>query len=252
MTLRRGWLLASVLVLGCQTLALPGVDADGEAGRPLGFYDGTLADDPAATRSALSLAAEALQQGDERAACEYLGKYLTTRPEHSEVRLHYAELLLRLERRTEARAEYQRFIAFAQERGDQTLDQRIVCHSRLLEMALVEDDEYSIRYHRGLGLYLLALERVKLGDIEAVLPVESLLCRAAGELTTARQLRPQEAQPCWYLYKVWSALGQQSAAMRWLQRTAAAAPFALLTAAERRELQLACATSWPAMPRARP
>ena len=251
MTLRRGWLCGCVLVLGCQTLVLPDADADDESGRPLGFYDCTLADDPAATRSALSLAAEALQQGDERAACEHLGKYLSTRPQHNEVRLHYAELLLRLERRAEARQEYGRFIALAQEGGEKTLDQRIVCHSRLLEMAMSEDDEYSIRYHRGLGLYLLALERVKLGDIDGALPVESLLCRAAGELTTARQLRPGEAQPCWYLYKVWSALGQQSAAARWLERAAAVAPFALLTAAEQRELQLACAMPWPA-PRARP
>jgi hypothetical protein len=251
MTLRRGWLFGFALVLGCQTLVLPDTDADAEAGRPLGFYDGTLADDPAATRSALGLAAEALQQGDERAACEHLGKYLALRPDHNEVRLHYAELLLRQERRAEARKQYQRFLALAQELGDQSLDDRIVCHSRLLEMAIADDDEYGIRYHRGLGLYLLALERVKLGDIDGELPVQSLLCRAAGELTTALQVRPGQAQPCWYLYKVWSALGQQSAAARWLQRAAAAAPFGPLTAAEQRELQLACAMPRQATSRAR-
>jgi hypothetical protein len=239
MTLRRKWLLACVLCLGCQTLDLP--DGDAEPDRPLGFYDKTLVDDPAATRSHLSLAAEALQNGDENGACQHLGQYLATRPEHNEVRLHYAELLARHERRTEARAEYIRFIAVAQERGEQTLDDRILCHSRLMEMAAAEDDAFGMHYHRGLGMYLLATARVKLGDLDDALPLEGILFRAAGELTTARQLRVGEAQPCWYLYKVWSALGQQNAATRWLLRAEAAAPFSVLTPAEQRGLQLALA-----------
>jgi hypothetical protein len=256
MTLRRSWLLGCVLCLGCQALVLPDGDADpdapaasrqdgqtsGNEQRPLGFFDKAVVDDPAATRSHLSLASEALQQGDEAAACEHLGKYLAQRPEHNEVRLHYAELLLRHERQRDAKAQYTRFIAQAQERGDQTLDDRILCHSRLMDIAAAEDDEFGERYHRGLGMYLLSLERVKLGDISGALPVEALLCRAAGELTTAYRERPGEAQPCWYLCKVWSALGQQSAATRWLKRAEAAAPFSLLTPAEQRGLQLALAT----------
>jgi hypothetical protein len=108
-----------------------------------------------------------------------------------------------------------------------------------MEIADADDDEYALRYHRGVGLYLLAQERAKLGDLNGPLPLEALLCQAAGELTTARSVRPAEAQPCWYLYKVWSALGQESAAKRWLARAMSAASFGPLTPSEQRGLELA-------------
>jgi hypothetical protein len=252
MALRPSWFLWCILCLGCQSVVLPDGESEpdnapirsqdgqaGEAERPLGYYDKDLAGDPAATRSALSLAAEALQQGDEAAACQHLGNYLAAHPDHHEVRLHFAELLLRSDRRGDARTEFMRCIAQAQERGDMTLEDRIHCHSRLMEIADADDDRYALHYHRGVGLYLLAQERSKLDDQNGPLPLEGLLCQAAGELSKARSARPMEAQPCWYLYKVWSALGQESAARSWLARAMAAAPFAPLTPSEQRSLELA-------------
>ncbi len=252
--LRRAWPFCWLLCLGCQTIALPDdEDPQSPAGaeqRPLGFFDVGLTQHPEATRSDLSLAAEQLQQGNEAAACEHLAKYLTSHPDHDEVRQHYAELLVSLQRPDEARAQFELGMAQAQERGESTLRRRIQCHGRLMELAAAADDEYSRRLHRGIGLYLLALQRAKLGACDSELSVEGLLCRAAGELTVARGHQPGQARPCWYLYKVWSALGQSRPAARWLQRARAAAPFTVLPPAARRGLELACrATERPTLPR---
>jgi hypothetical protein len=244
MTLGRGWLVCWVLCLGCQSFALPEEaesQPQAESGeRPLGYYDPTVAQDPAASRSDLAVAAEQLQAGNEAAACEHLGKYLARHPEHFEARQHYAELLAALDRPEAAQAEFARCVAQAQEHGPTTLARRVQCHARLVELAEADDDQYGRRLHRGIGLYLLAVQRAKLGDPGGDFPVEALLCRAAGDLTVAHGRQPVEARPCWYLYKVWSAAGKQAVAMRWLQRARAAAPFTTLTPAERRGLELAC------------
>ena len=70
---------------------------------------------------------------------------------------------------------------------------------------------------------------------------KAIQLRRAGELALARVERPEEAQPCWYLHQVWSALGQQAPATRWLQRTFAAAPYSEMTPAEQRALAIAFA-----------
>jgi Tfp pilus assembly protein PilF len=256
MRLRPLCLFCWFVCLGCHSLTLPDGDSDpeqaaalwqqgqaamraGETDRAIGFYEQSLAADPAATRSHLSLAAAYLEKGEDQPACAELEKYLTAQPEHHQVRVHYAELLVRLGRLADAKVEFQRFIADAQERDD-TARQRIHCHSRLMDLAEAEDDEYALHLHRGIGLYLLACERAPLGEADGQLPVESLLCRAAGELGLARARRPEQAQPCWYLYNVWSALGQKQPALRWLRRASDAAPFTLLTPAEQRGLEIAC------------
>jgi tetratricopeptide (TPR) repeat protein len=255
MTPRPGWLLCALMCLGCQSVTVPEGEIDAETvptqgdactnegPRPVGFFDKELFAFPTATRSHLSLAAEQLARGNESAAAEHLGKYLADHPDHHEVRLYYAELLLRLERRRDAAIEFTRYLDQAEERGSVALRDRIHCHSRLMAIADAEDDEYMLHLHRGLGMYLLALERVKLGDPDGQLPVEGLLCRAAGELTTARNRRSDAAQPCWYLYRVWSALGQHNTALRWLERAKAAAQCSMMTPAEQRGLELACRQS---------
>jgi tetratricopeptide (TPR) repeat protein len=262
MGLRRLWVICWLTCLGCHSIVLPDTGSDpelaaslwqqgqvamqaGEADTAIGFYEQSLAADPSATRSHLSLAAAYLEKGNETSACAQLEKYLQAHPEHHQVRMHYAELLVRLERTTEAKDEFRRFIAEAQERGNSTLGQRIHCHSRLMQLAQDEDDDYGIHLHRGIGLYLLALERAKLADPQGQLSVESLLCRAAGDLSVAHARQPEQAQPCWYLCQVWAALGQQQLTLRWLRRTEGAAPFTPLTPAEQRQLELVCRKQQP-------
>jgi tetratricopeptide (TPR) repeat protein len=214
--------------------------ADGHADQAVAFYEQSLAADPTFTRNHLSLAAAYLECGKDAEACVYLGKYVAAYPEQLTIRTHYAELLLRLHRFREGGVEYERVIAAMQDKGDEELRNLIHGHTRLMELAETEDDDYARHLHRGIGLYLLARESAAVPEGHGTLPVEGLLCKAAGELTMARSLKPAEARPHWYLYAVWEQLAQKQPAVRSLRDAGAAAPFTYLTPAEQRSLQLAC------------
>jgi tetratricopeptide (TPR) repeat protein len=258
MSVRHGWVMLWFSCLGCHSLAALELDGDGgptgqelweqgqqamHQGRPeraVGFYEKSLAADPGLTRNHMSLAAAYLEAGNDEAACVHLAKYVAAHPEHVIIRSHYAELLLRLHRCREARREFERFIADAQEQADALARHLVHCHTRLMEIAELEEDDYAAHLHRGIGLYRLARERAIVGEPEGELPVEGLLCKAAVELTLAREQRPREARPCWYLYTIWAQLAQKQAALLWLRRATEAAPFTNLTPAEQRGLVLAC------------
>jgi Tetratricopeptide repeat len=201
-------------------------------------YEQSLAADPAFARAHLSLAAAYLEQGEEVRACPHLARYLAAQPGHLMVRVHYAELLRRLGRTHEARAEFLRFVADCPADTEDQLKQLVHCHSRLMEIAEEEANRYDEHLHRGVGLFLLARQRIPLGD-DGELPAEGLLCKAAAELTLARIERPGEAQPNWYLYEVWSRLDQRRPAQRALHAADEAAPFSYLTTSEQNNLQLA-------------
>lgn len=212
----------------------------GKPTEAIGLYEQSLALDPHFDRIYLSLAAAYLETGDEAGACPQLAKYVAAHPDNLVIRNHLAELLLRLHRLSEAQAEFERFIADAQEQGGSIAKHLIHCHSRLMEIGEQYADEYSEHLHRGIGLFLLAQERAALPDPEGQLPTEGLLCKAAGELTLARLKRPDEARPCWYLYEVWSRLPMRQPSLQCLHAAEAAAPFTYLTPTEQRGLQLAC------------
>jgi tetratricopeptide (TPR) repeat protein len=256
MVLRSAWSPLFLICVGCQGLVALEPDAgsvaattlweqgqaamrEGQTARAIDFYEQSLAADPAFTRNQLSLAAAYLESGNDVEACAHLASYVAAHPEHLVIRTHYAELLLRLHRVQEGCAEFERFIADMQEQQDDDVRALIHCHSRLMEVGEATEDEYAVHLHRGIGLYLLARERVATDEPEGDLPTEGLLCKAAGELSVAHTLRPGDARPCWYLYAVWSRLGQQQPARRCLHEAEAAAPFSYLTPAEQRSLQLA-------------
>jgi tetratricopeptide (TPR) repeat protein len=208
-------------------------------------YRASLDADPTFFRNHLSLAAAYLDQRDLERACPHFALYLQACPDHLIVRAHYAELLLRLNRPDEARAEFARFVADAQEQAEQFARQLIHCHSRLMEIAETAEDEYAEHLHRGIGLFLLARQQQASRDEDPSPCPESLLCRAAAELTLARVEKPDEAQPSWYLYEVWSRLAQRHAALRCLHDADQAAPFSYLTPTEQAGLALACRRHQP-------
>jgi tetratricopeptide (TPR) repeat protein len=212
----------------------------GKPDEAIKYYEQSLAADPAQKRGQLSLAAAYIQRGDEAGAARHLAQYVAAFPEQHVARAHYAELLLRLQRPQEARAQFERLVADVQDVPELALKHLVHCHSRLMEIAEAEGDEYAEHLNRGIGLYLLARERAGLPDPEeGDLSVESVLCKAAGELTMARMARRDEARPCWYLYAVWSRLDQRQPALRHLREADATAAFSSLTPAERRDLELA-------------
>ncbi len=219
--------------------------SQGQADRAIRLYEQSLEVDPTFARNHLSLAAAYLDKGDAEGACPHMGRYLEAHPEHLVVRAHYAELLLRLERPEEARAEFERCAADAQEQQEGLSRELIHCHSRLMELAQAEEDAYAEHLHRGIGLFLLACDRSADQGAEDDLTAEGLLCRAAAELTLARVERPEEARPCWYLYEVWSRLAQRRPALRCLRAAEEAAPFSYLTPAEQARLALATSRREP-------
>jgi hypothetical protein len=254
-----------ILCLGCHSLFALQLDADpepaqrlweqgqsamrqGEPARAIALYRQSLQVDRKFTRSYLSLSAAYLESGNEAAACEHLGKYLTYHPDECLVRSHYAELLWRRKRLTEAHHEFERVLADAQDHKGPAHKSLVHTHGRLMEFAELVADPYGVRLHRGIGLFLLACGRAELDDPEGELPAEGLLVKAAQELTQAHELRPHEAQPCWYLFQTWNRLGQRQTARRWLAEAQGAAPLSTLSAAEQRRLRLAT-TSHESLPR---
>ncbi len=256
MPTRSAWILLLAVCLGCdcllpltptpdggaaQRLWQKGQEAllDGRTDEGIALYQQSLAADPTLTRNHLSLAAAYMEKGDPEQACIHLQLYVTATPGHVLAHAHLAELLLRLNRPDEAREEFEHYLAGAQE-GPASVSAEVVhCHSRLVDLAETVGDPYGEHLHRGIGLYLLAEERAGLPGLEGDFSRESLLFRAAAELTQAQRQRPDEARPPWYLYQVWAELAQHDQARRWLGRADAAAPFSYLTPTERRDLELA-------------
>jgi hypothetical protein len=249
------WLMLAVI--GCHSLVAVTGDAsrteaarlwsEGEqvlqaakANPPAPIEEKTLALNTAAENH-LTQAASQLEKGDEAGACAHLAEYLTVHPEHTAVRVHFAELLLRQRRTEAAREQFELFEVQSQEQHGIPLNQRIRCESRLAKIAEQEEDEYQERLHRGIGLFLLACDQLATRNPDAELSTESVLCRAANELREAHQLKPGEARPSWYLYQVWASLGQRQQALRRLKAADRASTFTYLSPTEHRDLQLACA-----------
>jgi tetratricopeptide (TPR) repeat protein len=212
----------------------------GRPDRAIDCYRRSLAADPHFDRNHLSLAAAYLEKGQEGEASFHLARYVAACPEQLGVRLHFAELLLRLRRLHEAQHEFERFILDAQEKPGIDHGLIVQCHSKLVQIAEALDDEYGEHLHRGVGLYLLARERAAVPQAPVELSTEGLLCKAADELKRAHDQRPEEARPCWYLYLAWSRLAQRQPALRSLWQADTAAVFTYLTPAEQHDLQLSC------------
>jgi hypothetical protein len=185
------------------------------------------------------MAASCIERGQDAAAVTYLGRYVADNPDRVPVRAYFAELLFRRERFAEAKTEFAQFVGDAQQSGVET-NRLVHAHTRLMAIAAHEHDIYAEHLHRGIGLYLLATQQA--GDEAAA---ESLFCKAAGELTLARNAKPQAARAHWYLHLVWTNLGQRKPAARTLAAAAERRLFSDLTPAERRDLTLATSANSP-------
>lgn len=214
---------------------------EGHTEQAIASFEASLKQDSSLVCNHLSLAAAYLARGQDEQAAAQLERYLEAQPDHFVVRAQYAELLRRLDRLGDARDQFERFEADIQDHEELASRHLIHCQSQLMDIAAAIEDEYARHLHRGIGLYWLARQRGAAGeDEDDKLSREALLCQAASELVQARRERPDEARPCWYLHEVWSNLGQQQPAQRWLRAAEEAAPFSYLTPAEQRELHLAC------------
>lgn len=187
----------------------------------------------------LSLAAASMSDGNDEQACNHLLRHIEVQPEHRNARFLLAELLYQRGQFAAAREHFEKSIALSQANEAAETQHLLHCHGRLLSIGEASDDGYEVALQRGIGLVLLAQARKQLGDPSGELPVEGLLCRAAGSLTAAHTLRPDEARPCWYLHEVWRQLGQTALSERWLKESQAAAAFSTLTSVEHCRMSLA-------------
>jgi tetratricopeptide (TPR) repeat protein len=221
----------------------------GEPECAITLYEQSLEADPQLRQNHLSLAAAYLEKGNDRLACDHLGKFLATNPDHRNARFYYAELLVKLGRHREASGHLELAVRREQEEPQPDLQHLVHCHTRLLEVSEALNARYLVHLHRGIGMYLLARQRIVLPDVVGQLPAEALLCKAVAELTRAHSLRPGEARACWYLHAAWKQLAQAEPARRWLAEASRLAPFTDLTPAEARDLWLACRATLDAVPR---
>jgi tetratricopeptide (TPR) repeat protein len=253
MLCRPGWLICAFVLLAAKPNDGPRTAADqlwqrgqeamrrGQADVAIDLYQQSLHVDPGYSSSHLSLAAAYVEKQQLEQAGSHLGQYLDANPEQVAVRVRYGELLLRLKRTKEAFSQFECAIATGQELTELPARDLVLCHSALANISFERNDSYHERLHRGIGCYLLAGQRALIGTSDPELPEQSLLFKAAGELTHARLENPTEARPNWYLYLVWTRLGQSHPALCRLRDAAASAPFSDLTPAERRDLESAWA-----------
>jgi tetratricopeptide (TPR) repeat protein len=233
---RRIWLVCLVLA-GCHSYGPRELAVVSDAFPPFGrILPASLRWPMVAEDPLLPQASQALEAGDHAQACELLRAYAERHPESKHARAFYAEVLAKLGNATEASVEFEKAVARLQE--DKSVDLALIvhCHGRLLDLADDDADEFHVHLHRGLGLYWLAQQKRRGDEPADALPTESILCKAALELTAAHWLMPSEARPTWYLSLIWRQLGQSAAAQRWLHETCAASHFSYLTPRERAEL----------------
>ena len=177
--------------------------------------------EPTESPDPIALAAEALDRGDDRSACLQFSEHLKDHPDDAATRLQYAELLHRLERNTEARAEYLTFISAAQ-LADGPIRKRLPhAHTRLMQMAQEEEDTASEQLHRGIGLYEVAVAWDAERSEETL--VEPTLVKSVRALRQARTRYPGRANL--YLALAYERLGQLSAARSARRAAQAATPF---------------------------
>jgi hypothetical protein len=205
----------------------------------IGHFQRSLKLDPDRAQNHLSIAAAHLAQGKQKEALTHLAAYLDARPRHFLIRWHYADVLMNTDNPREARRQLDLFVAEAQLHPGIAEDHLVSCHTRLMELSERLSDDYGERLHRGIGLYLVARQRAAKGDGESRRLAEELFCKAAAELTLARLYGPERARPCWYLYGVWTSLGQRQPAERWLRAAEQAGPMTDLTPNEQVELRAA-------------
>jgi tetratricopeptide (TPR) repeat protein len=203
--------------------------------RAIRCYQQSLSLAPGLARNHLSLAVACLEKGEDDRAVDHLARYLDARPGEVLVRGQLAELLVGLGRVEEAARQQERFIADLQ--ADEGLAEQYLvdAHTRRMELAREQKDDYREHLERGIALYRLGRQRAEAPDAGGELPAEGLFLQAADELRQAGRVRAS-ARTSWYLSQVWAALGRQHPARGWLRAAWSRAPFDPLTPTERDEL----------------
>lgn len=194
----RWYALGLILTLGCASLP---VAAPSETPITIEKPEIAVEDDP------LTQAADCLARGDEPTAANHFEVYVRRNPDQLMFRVHLADLCFKLQRTTDAKAHYERFIAGAQDSTGTPQSRLVHCHTRLMEIAQEADDRFAELLHRGVGLVILM--RRETDDRETR---EEILCKAIATLMEAKNLRPGDPRVCVYLAEAHERAGNRRAA----------------------------------------
>lgn len=218
--MRRSAVLLALIVTGC--FGLPKQ------------VESSIVVDVGDSRDELALAATCLESGNTQGAIDHLSAHVQQFPDHVAIRTLLAEQYLKLGKTRDARVHIQRMLDDGH--GDSTInrEQLVTCHTRLMQIAQDERDEFAESYHRGMGLLLVVEGWDGTKDQDRVL-VERTLSQALSNFRTALEQRPNDTRLNLSMCDVLSRLGQHSAARTAYRKASVASP-ASLTAAERMRL----------------
>lgn len=165
---------------------------------------------PPEEEDSLTLAAKCLAQDDVRGAVLHLDAYVRTHPDQPLFRLQLAELHLRGGQQAEAKFQYERFAADAQE-SPALQPHLVTAHIKLMEIAQRRNDRFGELFHRGVGLLLLVKEQDNMKDRDEVF-CEEMLCKSLRALLDAKELKPRDPRVRVYLAEVHARAGNPHAA----------------------------------------
>ena len=192
-------------------------------------------DNPPAEADDFDLATSASAKGDSTGTARHLRSYLAKNPDHFVMRAMLADVLVRLGRPGEAKAEYERVVADVQDGPASAKRELLRYHTTLMELAADAGDAYGEHFHRGAGLYRLA-EQLTASDADAG-DIEIALCKAAKEFRRAGEFartRPGRTGTCTSSGRSWTNRNRPTR----LSEARAKAKLTELTPAEFREMSI--------------
>lgn len=192
----------------------------------VGFETHVQQNAPGEAADQLALAADALDGGDERRATLHLTTHLADHPDDAMTRAQLAELLYKQNRSSEAREQFEQFVATAQPLSGPVRKHLLHAHTRLMLIAQDENDEYAEQLHRGLGLFVLVQSWDESNRREESSTNETLT-KAVRALRAARAKKPDAARANVYLALAYERMGQLSSARSAWRCAALASPFDL-------------------------
>jgi hypothetical protein len=205
---------------------------------------GCLAVPPAAEKAiipddepdALARAAACLDRGDDVAAVPHLTEHVRLHPDEVMTRAMLAELLFRLHRYPAARTEFERVVVDAQEMTGKPRDHLVHCHTRLMQVAEADGDEFAEQLNRGIAMLLLVKKWDTDEDRADDRATEAALGKAVKALRAAKAERPDDPRVNLYLVEVYERMRLAASARGSRSAVVFGSPFAL-TPGERNRLQ---------------
>jgi predicted Zn-dependent protease len=159
---------------------------------------------------ALTLATKCLAQNDVRGAAGHLDAYVRVHPDQPLFRFQLAELYLRSGQQAEAKFQYERFTADAQD-SSALQSHLVTAQIKLMEIAQRRNDRFGELFHRGVGLLLLVKQQDTMKDRDEVF-CEEMLCKSLQALMDAKELKPGDPRVRVYLAEVHARAGNPHAA----------------------------------------